>query len=71
MSEEAVRQRLEDTLREVEGALEDLRRLVGGLGAGNFDEDAHYSAKERLRAALAHLESLRPQQPVHGAGAQT
>lgn len=71
MSEEAVRQRLEDTLREVEGALEDVRRLVGEIGAGNFDEDAHNSAKERLRAALAHLESLRPQRPVHGAGAQT
>jgi hypothetical protein len=71
VSQDAVRRRVEDTLREVEGALEDVRRLAGGLDAGSFDEASHDSAKTRLRAALSHLESLRPQQPVHGAGAQT
>lgn len=71
MSEEIVRQRVEDALREVEGALEELRRLAGRLEAGGFDEQSHDSAKRRLRAAVSHLESLRPQQPVHDAGAQT
>lgn len=71
MSEDAVRQRVEEAMSEVERALEDVRRLAERLGEGAFDEASHDSAKGRLRSALAHLESLRPQQPVHGAGAQT
>lgn len=70
MSEEAIRQRVEDALTEAGGALEDLKRLAARLGEGVFDEASHASAKGRLRAALSHLESLRPQHPVEAAGAQ-
>ena len=68
MSEDAIRRRVEDALLEAGGALEDLRRLAAGLGEGGFDEASHASAKGRLRAALSHLESLRPQHPVKAAG---
>lgn len=71
MSEDIVRQRVEEALLEVGGALEDIKRLASRLDAGGFDEHGHESAKRRLRAALSHLESLRPQQPVEAAGAQT
>ena len=71
MSEEAVRRRVDDALAEVEGAVEEIRRLAAGLEEGSFDEASHDSAKKRLRAALTHLESLRPQHPVEAAGAQT
>jgi hypothetical protein len=71
VSEDVVRRRVEEAMSEVGRALEDLRRLAGSLGAGSFDEAAHDSAKGRLRSALSHLESLRPQQPVQSAGAQT
>jgi multidrug resistance efflux pump len=71
LSEDAVRRRVEEARSEVERALEDVRRLAEGLGEGAFDEQSHDSAKGRLRAALEHLESLRPQQPVQSAGAQT
>lgn len=70
MSDDLIRQRVEDALLEVGGALEELRRLAARLDAGEFDESRHDSAKRRLRAALSHLESLRPQHPVHAAGAQ-
>lgn len=71
MSEEVVRQRVEETLQEVEAALEEIRLLAARLEEGGFDEASHDSAKKRLRAALSHLESLRPQHPVQAAGAQT
>lgn len=71
MSEDAVRQRVEEALLEAGGALEDMRRLAERLGEGAFDEASHESARRRLRVALSHLESLRPQQPVQTAGAQT
>ena len=71
MSEDVVRRRVEEALSEVGRALEDLQRLAERLGEGAFDEPSHDSAKERLRSALSHLESLRPQQPVQTAGAQT
>ena len=71
MSEDAVRQRVQEAMSEIERALEDVRRLAEALGEGAFDEASHESARGRLRSALAHLESLRPQQPVQSAGAQT
>ena len=71
MSEDAVRRRVEEAMSEVGRALEDLRRLAESLGGGAFDEPSHDSAQGRLRSALAHLESLRPQQPVQSDGAQT
>lgn len=70
MSEEAIRLRVEAALLEASGALEDIRSLTARLGEGVFDEASHDSAKVRLRAALSHLESLRPQHPVEAAGAQ-
>jgi hypothetical protein len=71
VSEDVVRRRVEEALSEVERALEDLKRLAERAGEGAFDEASHDSAKGRLRSALSHLESLRPQQPVQTAGAQT
>ncbi len=70
MSEDAIRRRVEDALAEAGAALEDMKRLAARLGEGGFDEASHASAKGRLRAALSHLESLRPQHPVEAAGAQ-
>jgi hypothetical protein len=61
---------VEDALAEAGAALEDMKRLAARLGEGGFDEASHASAKGRLRAALSHLESLRPQHPVEAAGAQ-
>jgi hypothetical protein len=62
---------VDEALREAEGALADVRRLAERLGEGAFDEPSHDSAKGRLRAALAHLESLRPPPPVQPADART
>lgn len=70
MSEDALRLRIENALQETERALGDLKLLAGRLGEGTFDDAGHDSAKRRLRAALSHLESLRPQ-PVPTDDAQT
>lgn len=69
--DEVVSQRVEVALAEAEGAVEEIMLLAAGLEEGSFDEGHHDSALKRLRAALGHLESLRPQHPVQTAGAQT
>jgi hypothetical protein len=71
VSDEVVKHRVEEALAEVEGAVEEIMLLAAGLEEGSFDEVHHDSAMKRLRAALGHLESLRPQHPVQAAGAQT
>ncbi len=70
MSEDVIRQRVEDALLEAGGALEDMRRLAERLGEGAFDQASHESARRRLRAALSHIESIRVQQPVEAEGTQ-
>ena len=55
----AVRQRVLEAQREVENALTQLKALAARLDDAEFDETLHAAARERLQAALAHLDSLR------------
>lgn len=58
-TEAAVKQRVLEAQREVENALTGIKALAAQLDAGEFDEALHAAARERLHAALAHLDSLR------------
>ena len=58
-TDEAIKQRVLEAQREVENALTRIKELAAQLDAGEFDETLHAAARERLHAALAHLDSLR------------
>ncbi len=58
-TDEAVKGRVAEAQREVESALTEIKALAARLEDGGFDEARHAAARERLHAALAHLDSLR------------
>ena len=58
-TDDAVKQRILEAQREIENALISVKALAARLDNAEFDEALHAAARERLQAALAHLDSLR------------